>query len=510
MARPLPYPGHSWSFTQHSVGLDPGTLYGFLKCAAPFEGEVEGYDDRITDLMIASGILTANRRDGAADAWRDYQQLLAELGLIYSTKICRALTISEVGHMFLAGEIGFAELVGVQALRFQYPNGQKSTVQKRLREALRAESVTPPATLIELQTDRQILLRPGTLVLRVLLELAAAGMAPAISVSECQAFLIPCRTNGEWPACVGEIRAHRASPTDLDHVNRHSRRNIQDWFRLLSKSDYFREYESDQIGLSDLALANLQEIRAYCATLEGAESFWIAPGVDIQSRMTWFNWFGHVPFQAQMILRNDLSDDPEYTTDNYVAGIEEEDEDASSWARGSGGLNLRPVDLEHLGRMTPYEPSRDIDSLVEGLRRGAQKRHAKTLLHDRIVKELAESFIAQRATVVSDPDSVDLLATWPSGDSAVFEVKTVTRRSLQVRLRTAIGQIQEYAYRRRSDGGGVTDRVIVVNTELDETAWQKTFLTDYLDIGLICKPSLSYQAFAPSSSKTQQFWLTRT
>lgn len=510
MARRLPYPGHTWSFSQHTAGLNAATLYGFLKCAAPFEGEIDGYDDKITALMIGAGILTPNEREGAADAWRDYQQLLAEVGLIYSTKICQALTITELGHMFLAGEIGFAEMTGVQALRYQYPNGQKSTIQNRLSLALRAAGVQQPPTLTELQTQRQMLLRPGVLVLRVLLELAANHASPMISASECQAFLVPSRHNGEWEACLNEILSHRASPTDIDHVNRHSRRNVQDWFRLLKTSDYFRGVDTNEIWLTEYAIANLNEVRDYCITLERPESFWVPAGFDITSRLSWFDWFGHLPFDSQFILRNDLSDKPDYTAENYVAGTEDDADEATTVAPRLSAINLRPLDLERLGRDTPFRFSSDVQSLLESLSQGAQKRHAKTLLHDRIVKELAESFVAQRATVASDPDSVDLRATWPNGDSAVFEVKTVTRRSLQLRLRTAIGQIQEYAYREEASGDRPSDRVIVLNTELAEAAWQKTFLTDYLEIGLICRTSLSYAAFAPATAKTQLFWLRRT
>jgi len=82
--------------------------------------------------MIESNILTSNLRDDVPDAWRDYQQLLAELGLIYSTKISPTLYLTNLAHMFLAGELGFSELVGMQALRYQYPNGQKSTIGARL------------------------------------------------------------------------------------------------------------------------------------------------------------------------------------------------------------------------------------------------------------------------------------------------------------------------------------------------------------------------------------------
>lgn len=505
--RPLPYPGHSWSFTQHAVGLNPKTLYDFLMCAAPFEGDTSGYKEKITALMIASEVLTPNERDGIPDAWRDYQQILAELGLIYSTKICRALTLTELGHMFLAGEVGFAELVGIQALRYQYPNGQKSTIQSRLRKELKSASIPCPDTLTELQANRQILLKPGTLILRVLIELYAAGLNPSLSASECQAFLIPCSTNSEWPNAISEIIAHRKSSSNINAVYRHSRRNIQDWFKFLQKSDFFRNGHTEHLSLSVYAISNIDLVKDYCDSQEAMESFWIPVDFDTPGRLSWFEWFGHIPFEAQKALRFDVANDPNYLEQNYVAGVEEEDKDSEVISFDISAINLKSLDLMHLGRDTPFEFSGDIESLAESLRNGAQKRHAKTLLHDRIIKELAESFIAQGATVESDPNSVDLFASWPSGNSAIFEVKTVTRRSLQGRLRTAIGQIEEYAYRRQCSGAGVSDRVVVVNTELDSKAWQTSFLTDHLGIGLICKPTSSYSAFAPSNARTKEYWL---
>lgn len=507
MIRPLPYPGHTWSFTQHAVGLNPRTLYDFLKCAAPFEGEISGYDEKITVLMIASGILTANERDGQSDAWRDYQQLLAELGLIYSTKICRALTITELGQMFLAGEIGFSELIGIQALRYQYPNGQKSTIQARLQGELAAALIPAPETLTELQANHQVLVKPGLLILRVLLELYDAGHNPSLSVSECQAFLLPCKNNAEWPAAFSEIIAYRDSPSDIDYINRHARRNIQDWFKFLQKSDFFVD-DARQISLSAFSLNSLATVKSYCASQEDAATFWFPTQFDIADRLEWFSWFGHVPYAAQKLLRAEPEKDAEYVEENFVAGLEEERDEDESVAVDNAGLNLKPVDLEHLGRDTAFTFTGDIDALVENLRKGAQKRHAKTLLHDRIVKGLAEAFIAQGAKVESDPDSIDLLSVWPDGHSAIFEVKTVTRRSIQGRLRTAIGQVEEYAYRHLSAGSPASDRVVVVNAEIEGTAWQRSFLTEHLEIGLICKPSTSYSAYAPDSSLTKDHWLT--
>jgi len=121
MSKNLPYSGYSWSFTQHAIALDPETLYNFLKCAAPFEGHGEKqYRTGITRLMIDLGILTPNVRGDVPDAWRDYQQILAELGLIYSTKLSRSLLLTDIGHLYLAGEIGFSELIGMQALQEEF------------------------------------------------------------------------------------------------------------------------------------------------------------------------------------------------------------------------------------------------------------------------------------------------------------------------------------------------------------------------------------------------------
>jgi hypothetical protein len=504
MPRPLPYPGHTWSLSQHAIGLDPVTLYNFLKCAAPFEGQSSGYDDKITELVIAAGILTPNQRNGSPDAWRDYQQLLAELGLIYSTKMVRSLTLTELGHMFLAGEIGFAELIGTQALRYQYPNGQKSTVQSRLGTALSTASISTPRTLTEFQASLGILIKPGTLILRVLLSLAQGGHQSSLTTSECQAFLLPCKTNREWPIAFAEVMAHRRTPSNIDAVNDHARRNIQDWFKFLGKSDYFETVGPNTIKLSQYSLQNVSEIASYCSLQEDPATYWIPTSFDIQGRIQWFDFFGHLSYEAQSSLRSDVSEDQDYLAKNYVAGGEVDDDDTESAL--TRDINLAPLDLIQLVQNAPFKFTGNIDALVEGLRRGAQKRHAKTLLHDKIIAQLAERFVAQGARVESDPNSIDLFAAWPDGNSGIFEVKTVTRKSLQGRLRSAVGQVQEYDYRRQSAGAGPSDRIVVINTELSGSSWQTSFLTQHLGIGLICKSPNQSRGYAPTGSVTQQYW----
>jgi hypothetical protein len=505
--RTLPYPGHTWSFTQHAVGLSSSTLYNFLQCAAPFEGEVENYDEKITSLMMNSGVLTANERDGSPDAWRDYQQILAELGLIFSTKICRALTFSDLGHMFLAGEIGFSELIGIQALRYQYPNGQKSTIQNRLRNELNSANLSLPQTLTELQINQQILIKPGLLILRILVELYEANLSAYLTTSECQAFLIPCRKNDEWPIAISELINHRKSPTEIDSIYRHSRRNIQDWFKFISKSDFFKLDDPNTIRLSSYSLSNIELIKNILSEQENPKSFWIPINFDINSRLDWFFWFGHAPFQMQSILRSDLYD-KEYFESNYVAGIEIDEIDEASPTPTFSQINLKPLDLDFLSRQTILKSSDNIEKLAENIRQGLQKRHAKTLLHDRIVKKLAQNFISQGAQVLADSDSIDLLASWPNG-SAIFEIKTVTRRSLQGQIRSAIGQVQEYDYRRQKNGIPPSDKVIVINTELENDAWQKDFLNDFLGIGLICITDKYYQGNAPTHLITKEYWVSQ-
>lgn len=504
--RHLPHPGYSWSFTQHAVGLEAHTLYSFLKCAAQFEGETNGYDDKITELMISAQILTTNERNGVPDAWRDYQQVLAEVGLIYSTKICPALTLTDLGHMFLAGEIGFSELIGIQALRYQYPNGQKSTIQARLRAELAAASIAAPSTLTELHVNSRVLVKPGLLIARLLLELQARSERALLSVDECQAFLLPCRNNTEWPMALSEILAHRSAPSDISQSNRHARRNIQDWFRLLTGSDFFESNERG-VFLSDFGRTRGDVLLRACTQQEDVATFWIPTAFDMSSRLTWFTWYGQLPFSFQSLLRDEIEQDPEYVEKNYVAGPEEIEEEEGTVDSASVPLRLLPVDLDHLGRNTTANTNLSIEELAESLRAGLQKRHAKTLLHDRLVRDLAQRFKSTGATVFSDPDSVDLMATWPDAGTCIFEVKTVTRRNLQGRLRTAIGQVEEYAYRYRGLGQPLSDRAVVINAELDSNAWQRAFLTDHLGIGLICKSATSYSASAPPTAITRQHWL---
>lgn len=499
MSALLPYPGFSWSFTQHAVGLAPDTLYKLLECSAQFEGSTSGYGKKITELMIAANILTVNEREGIPDAWRDYQQILAELGLIYSTRICPALTITEVGHLFLAGEIGFSELMSMQAFRYQYPNGQKSVIQSRLRTILSESNVLIPESLIELQSSRNILLKPAILILRVLIGLLKFEGVPALTINECQAFLINYKRNEDWGNALNDVVKFRGNPFDLRNINRHARRNVQDWFKFLSKTDYFSNDNPNALILSDYALSNIKLMEDICEEEEALDNFWIPIDYDNASKLSWFKFYGSYTSSAEILSKENL--DEKYILDNYVAGTSDELDSTME-----KGVLLKPLDLEYLSRKTSVKIPVDFEVLVNNVLSGIQKRHSKTLLHDALVRDIAEKCLKQGAIVESDPDSIDLLATWPSGESAIFEMKTVSKKSLKSRLRMAIGQVEEYVYRHSKLSNGVAEKIIVINTKLDKNSWQKDFLNNHLNIGLICKTPFDYSAFAPKNSQTGKFW----
>jgi hypothetical protein len=80
---PLPYNEYTWNFSQHAIALQPNNLFPLLGAASIFEGQTN-FSEKINKLLISQNVLTSNIRNGKPDAWRDYQQILAETGLIYN------------------------------------------------------------------------------------------------------------------------------------------------------------------------------------------------------------------------------------------------------------------------------------------------------------------------------------------------------------------------------------------------------------------------------------------
>ena len=124
----LPYPGYNWQLTQHMGMVDSASLSALLEAADLFKGTPD-FSQCVSSYMANLSMFSENIRSdsGHSDTWRDYQQILSELGLIVSTTLTSTLNlnITPAGLLFLDGEMSYSEMMATQALRYQYPNGYK-------------------------------------------------------------------------------------------------------------------------------------------------------------------------------------------------------------------------------------------------------------------------------------------------------------------------------------------------------------------------------------------------
>jgi hypothetical protein len=225
VARPLPFTGYSWQISQHEICFDEEPLVGLLATAALFEGRADkGPELNLT--LAKSDIVTRNLREGKVSPWRDYQQVLPEVGLMISTQACPQITLTEIGRSFLAGSLEHPDLMTLQMMRYQYPNGYKS----QTLNAFVASGVS---------------VRPGLMILRGLIELYRKGIV-CLSIDQIILYFLPNRLDTEWRVSVDEILSSTQSSVTFSR-----RRNIAAWVRLLLKTTLFEPLDGN-LALSDL------------------------------------------------------------------------------------------------------------------------------------------------------------------------------------------------------------------------------------------------------------------
>lgn len=500
--RSLPYPGYSWSLTQHAAGFNERTIGGMLICALPFEGRANVGAD-ITRLMIEADLFTPNERDGKNDAWRDYQQVLPELGLIVSTKLQRTLGLTSIAHAYVAGDLDFEQLANMQVLRYQYPNGHKSDISPSLRSELEKNGRPAPSSLLELQSSVGVLVKPALLILQVLIGLLDKGLEAVVTSDECRAFVVPCKRNSEWDLALADIVSSRRNGSDISQINSDQRlkRNVQDWFKLLGMTTLFETDGNSKTELSNKAFKNLRDLRHICSSESDPSHFWIPNGFSVEDRLTWFSFYGAVSptlerlFAADVLRGDELQFRP--TSDSEM------DYDNP---RRVGPVHLIDFKKEGLFSRPNATIESDINKLAESVKSGAIKRHAKAILHDQIVLRFAERFQKQGAKVLVDPNSVDLFVKWGPEEAAIFEVKTVTQNTLSQRLRLAVGQIKEYGFRVKKDLGADPEQALIIDRPIKKSAWQREFLNEYMNIGVICASDQIEKVYAPGHFKTSKRW----
>lgn len=505
----LPHPGYSWPLTHHAVAFDPTVLLKLLECVAPFEGRAKNKcKGDINALIVKAGLLTENLRDNEVSAWRDYQQVLAELGLIRSGMESQTIRLTEMGRLLIAGEISGVEAITIQALRYQYPNGQKVTIQSTLKERLIQAGVEPPATLTKLHIRSKVRVKPAPLLLRLILELSNAGEKAEISIDECLECVLPCRQNEDWARALARIRARRAKQAKStdgpeDSAYPYARRNILDWFTLLSSTSLFARGPGGAISMSATARGDLAWVEKIIATHENPTTFWGPKSFDKGDWTSWFDSFGAIDAESQVALP-DLLQEPKPENTEAAAPEGPDGESPAGW--DSSEVSLRELDPSSFEGPSAPSPVADLDALLKAILEGRVKRHAKAVLHDKLVQTLAAAFQGQGASTKDDPNSIDLFVEWPDGSSALIEVKTVTRKNLPARLRLAIGQVQEYSYRMGLGGQSKTDRIIAINYNVTGDEWYVDFLVNHVNIGLITIVKGKCRTFLPATAHAGINW----
>lgn len=191
-----PYPGFSWSISHHiEPATNSRTMFELLQAAYVFANE-DRYQDKITDQIISQGLLTANVREdaGKPQLWRDYQQVLPELGLIASTRFTDGIIVTPVGMMWLDGALGYSEMITTQCLKYQYPNGHKQGISTTQKNLLAEQRIPIPKTRTELDVMTGVLIKPAVLILRILVELHTDNSPHQyLTTNECLAALVPAK-----------------------------------------------------------------------------------------------------------------------------------------------------------------------------------------------------------------------------------------------------------------------------------------------------------------------------
>jgi hypothetical protein len=414
--------------------------------------------------MARQGILTQNIRadSGKADAWRDYQQAWAEVGAVHSSVLTGGkVVVSPIGKALLGGELSYPQFLSVQAVGYQYPNGAKRTLQPGVKGALGSQ-LRGLQTLIDVQLQAGMKLKPFLLCLQVMRQLAAIGKGAYLTRDELRRFLAYEKTNdraNELARGVAEYRSRGGAPPPIG-----SSRNFDDIIAFLGKTSLFREsgLSSPAVALRDatpdgLALAD----RVISAELQTAAFFVFNSGSIDESRK-WFVHYGKAqradalldPLNlSKQVAEEDLMDDADSATDS---GPPPELSEIGAPKQASGAAH------------GPRERSSPEGTAM--LREKARKGHRELVA-------LVEGLVRTAGGVPREnPKTVDIF-TELGGRRYYFEMKTANRVNLLGQVRKGLSQLYEYSY--RYEKGRPPAEVIlciVLNMKPSSPRW----LADYL------------------------------
>lgn len=483
----LPYPGYSWSFSQHMGKVSPRELFSLLEITYRYRYN-SNYESLINQALVNEQVLTANIRadSGQVDAWRDYQQILAELGLIYSTRYIELPHLTPIGLTYIDGTIGYSELLSTQVLAYQYPNGHKTTISASLKRRLFDAGLNIPRNRVELDMDSGVLIKPGVLILQILVELYRQGEQPSLDTRECLLALVSTRTNNDWQEAYFRLRQMRRTGV-FPQIDNREHRHVQEWFQFLGQTD-FTVKQNDLISLSFTALNEIELLQSVLDFHIDPQTFWIPTGSsNRENALDWYSFFGSPSIESQWATPDELRSQ-EYLSENYPDTELLDTIDSPTIIFETSEINLRPFSAN-----IPEITDANIDVNLENIVRGRMRLRDKTRQHQEILARLAERLRELSYNLADDPNSVDLLAE-KDGTETIFEVKTINRRNLLPRIRLGVGQLSEYRYRRQLQTQSRPNSILVLSNILQLPAWTPSYLSSDVRIGLLCSTANSFIA----------------
>jgi len=501
----LPYPGHSWSLTHHMGRVTPQEMYHTLHAATMF-ADSNDPSANINSYLNANDIFTDNvRKDsGQSDTWRDYQQVLSELGLIFSTKLSspKTITPTTLGLAYLDGSLSFSELMSLQALRYQYPNGHKTNISKTLQKELRGTSWSQVQNLANLQTLAGIRLRPAILIWRTLRGLTKQGEQAHLTIDEIQTYLLRCSSHKDSDNClISLINARQGKSILLFVGDRREKRDIQEWISFLGYTSLFEGSSRNNLRISDFGILNSTEIDDICTNLERDSSFWLPVTFNQNSSRSWYAQYGTLDLGVALLPSSEKT--LSMTTQNieYVGGPEEIDT-KEKISLNSNVIRLRefnPVALQNIHSNLKGGAGVNIETSYSA--ELASRAHRN---HDLMVILIGSICREKGATVMDDPNTVDLLVEFQNQEF-IIEVKSVTSKNLIDRLRYAIGQVSHYDFLRSNQSQLQRRKVIGLAAHVPSTAWFIPFLNNHLDCDLLSLDGENLKVNSPHSISNELF-----
>jgi hypothetical protein len=488
----LPYPGYSWSFNQHMGKVNSRELFLLVDAAYRFS-KYPNYRDLINETLVKKGAFTKNFRSDSkkGEAWRDYQQVPAELGLMYSNKgNIKQPYLTQIGLMYIDGMIGFSELISTQVLAYQYPNGHKTAISPLLKENLSQADINIPSTRMELDIDSGVLIKPGVLILQILVELYRQGYPPTLNANECFMTLVPTLRNSDWYDSYTRLMLLRqiSNTPQKDKTPR----SVQEWFRFLERSE-FAVKEGNRISLSPTVFNQIERLQEILDFHSDPVNFWMPQNsskekdAKDENAISWYEFFGSPSIEAQWVTPDELIDS-EYLSDNYPDSKESDEIDNSNIVPEITEINLRPF-IPSIPEISDIDESVNVENVIQG----RMTRLEKTRQHQEIVARLAVRLTSLSYNVADDPNSVDLLAQ-KNGTETIFEVKTISRKNFKPRIRLGVGQLSEYRYRRQIQTQLRPHSILVLSNSLKLQSWEPDYFASDVNIGILCTKANSFEA----------------